>query len=221
MNQVERQARRARGDRVWNNVLKSWVIVGVAAFLAGAAVGVALVGRTAAEDMSLPSRPTAHAATEAAPVAAEKPKFVAVRKETVPLDEGFQKYVHDVSVGYGLDWTLVLAVMAQESRFDASAVSASGDIGLMQINGINHARLSEVLGITDFSDPYQNVRAGAFMLGELYRKYGERDRVLMAYHMGEGAAASLWAQGIYETGYTRSVVRHQHEIRAMRDAVPV
>ena len=222
MNQIERQARIAKSNhRIWRNVLRSWVIVGAAAFLVGVAAGVAIAGRTqAAGDVLLVKAQAAEPIWTPAPEEA-KPKFVAIRQETVPLSPEFQKYVHDVSVEYGVDFTLVLAVMAQESRFDSSAVSQTGDVGLMQINGINHPRLSAALGITDFSDPYQNVRAGVYMLRELTQRYYEPSRVLMAYHMGETAAASAWSQGIYETGYTRSVLRHQREIRAVWDAVPV
>ncbi len=221
MNQIERQTRVLRNNhRIWRNVLRSWVIVGTAAFLVGLAAGVVIAGHTqAAGDVLLVKAQAAEPIWTPAPEV--KPKFVAIRQETVPLSAEFQRYVHDVSVEYGVDFTLVLAVMAQESRFDSSAVSGTGDVGLMQINGINHPRLSVALGITDFSDPYQNVRAGVYMLRELTQKYFEPSRVLMAYHMGESAAASAWSQGIYETGYTRSVLRHQREIRAVWDAVPV
>lgn len=221
MNQIERQTRIAKSnDRIWKNVLKSWVIVGTAAFLMGVAAGVDVAGHTrAAEDVLLVKAQAAEPIWTPAPEV--KPKFVAIRQETVPLSPEFQKYVHDVAAENGVDFTLVLAVMAQESRFDSSAVSRTGDVGLMQINGINHPRLSAALGITDFSDPYQNVRAGVYMLRELTQKYYEPSRVLMAYHMGESAASSAWSQGIYETGYTRSVLRHQREIRAVWDAVPV
>ena len=221
MNQIERQARIAKSNhRIWRNVLRSWVIVGAVAFLVGVAAGVVIAGHTqAAGDVLLVKAQAAEPIWTPAPEKAKK--FVAIRQETVPLSPEFQKYVHDVSAEYGVDFTLVLAVMAQESRFDSSAVSQTGDVGLMQINGINHPRLSAALGITDFSDPYQNVRAGVYMLRELTQRYYEPSRVLMAYHMGETAAASAWSQGIYETGYTRSVLRHQREIRAVWDAVPV
>lgn len=220
MNQIERHSRLCkRNDRIWKNVLKSWVIVGTMAFFVGVAAGVAIAGHTQAADEALLVKREEAAAPIWQPAA--EAKFVAIRQETVPMSAEFQKYIHDVSAEYDLEFPLVLAVIWQESRFDAGAVSVSGDVGLMQINPINHARLSAALGITDFSDPYQNVRAGVYMLHELYCHYGDMNRVLMAYHMGEGAASSLWAQGIYETGYTRSVLRHEREIRAVWDAVPV
>ena len=213
MNQIERQARIAKSNhRIWRNVLRSWVIVGAAAFLVGVAAGVVIAGHTqAAGDVLLVKAQAAEPIWTPAPEKAKK--FVAIRQETVPLSPEFQKYVHDVSAEYGVDFTLVLAVMAQESRFDSSAVSQTGDVGLMQINGINHPRLSAALGITDFSDPYQNVRAGVYMLKQLFDKYQDPHMALMAYNMGEGGASWCWEQGVYTSQYSREVINIQRELK--------
>ena len=213
MNQIERQARIAKSNhRIWRNVLRSWVIVGAVAFLVGVAAGVVIAGRTqAAGDVLLVKAQAAEPIWTPAPEKAKK--FVAIRQETVPLSPEFQKYVHDVSAEYSVDFTLVLAVMAQESRFDSSAVSQTGDVGLMQINGINHPRLSAALGITDFSDPYQNVRAGVYMLKQLFDKYQDPHMALMAYNMGEGGASWCWEQGVYTSQYSREVINIQRELK--------
>ncbi len=205
MNQIERQMRRQRPkNRIWHNVVRSWIILGTVTFLVGTAAGVALSGQTQA--------------TEAPVVVAQNnfqnPEFVVMR--TVPLSVELQKHVFNVSREYGLDWSLVMAVIQQESRYDVYAQSAGGDFGLMQINEINHPELSIRLGIHDFLDPKENVRAGCYMLRDLFEKYGDAHKVLMAYHMGESGAAACWEQGITESQYSRSVLRIQEELLALQ-----
>lgn len=129
----------------------------------------------------------------------------------VPLDEELQEYIYCLSYGYGIDFTLVMAIIEQESSFRTGVVSETNDYGLMQINEINHEWLSEQLGITDYLDPEQNVRAGLFILRKLYEKYNSDEKVLMAYNMGEGGAARLWKNGIYETQYTKGVLIKQEK----------
>lgn len=124
----------------------------------------------------------------------------------VPLDENIQEFVFCLSYGYNVDWTLVMAMIECESGFQADVVSNTGDYGLMQINEINHQWLSEVLGITDFLDAKQNVRAGLFILRKLFEKYGDdTHKVLMAYNMGEYGASKLWEQEIFSNAYSEKV----------------
>lgn len=122
------------------------------------------------------------------------------------MDEDLQEFIYCLSYGYGIDYTLVMGLMEQESSFDSSIISKTNDYGLMQINTINHEWLKESLGITDFLDPYQNTRAGVYILRNLFDKYQDTAKVLMAYNMGETGAKKLWDKGIYETGYTQTVM---------------
>lgn len=129
------------------------------------------------------------------------------------LDVDVQEFTYYLSYGYNIDFYLLMALMEQESMYEADAVSSSGDYGLMQINQCNHEWLSEELGITDFLDPYQNVMAGTYEIHRLFEKYGDTNKVLMAYNMGEGGARKLWNQGIYETEYTRSIAEKYETIK--------
>lgn len=129
------------------------------------------------------------------------------------LDVDVQEFTYYLSYGYNIDFYLLMALMEQESMYEADAVSSSGDYGLMQINKCNHEWLSEELGITDFLDPYQNVTAGTYEIHRLFEKYGDTNKVLMAYNMGEGGARRLWNQGIYETDYTRSIAEKYETIK--------
>ena len=132
----------------------------------------------------------------------------------VPLDEGIQEFVFYLSYGYNIDWTFTMAVIQKESSYQADAISCCNDYGLMQINEINHEYITETLGVTDYLNPYENVRAGLWILRNLFEKYESPEKVLMAYNMGETGASILWEQGIFETNYSKSVLEIQDELNA-------
>lgn len=131
----------------------------------------------------------------------------------VPLSEDLQRFVYQLSAAYGIDYPLVLAIMERESQFDADTVSPTNDYGLMQINRVNHARLNKELGVTNFLEPYQNIKAGMFMLRSLFDKYEAVDTVLMAYNMGESGAKRLWNKGIFESRYSNFICKKADEYR--------
>jgi soluble lytic murein transglycosylase-like protein len=83
----------------------------------------------------------------------------------------------------------------------------------MQINKCNHEWLLNVLGITDFLDPEQNIRAGVFVLRKLFEGYTDPELVLMCYNMGETGASRLWNKGIYSTKYTEYILKVQAEFK--------
>ena len=124
----------------------------------------------------------------------------------VPLTLEFQIYLHGLCEDAGVPYTLAVAVIEQESHYDATAISPWNDWGLMQISHVCHAWLSEELGITDFLDPWQNVRAGVYILGGYYAKYKYESGTLVAYNRGQAYAEDLFARGIYCTGYSDSVM---------------
>lgn len=104
-----------------------------------------------------------------------------------------------------------MALIQHESSFDPNVISNTNDYGYMQINAINHDWLTETIGVTDYTDPYQNIRAGVFVLRKLFERYQDTDMVLMAYNMGENGASRLWEKGIFETDYTQSILTIQEQ----------
>lgn len=132
----------------------------------------------------------------------------------VPMDEDLQEFVFYLSAAYEMDFTFVMALIQRESGYNPDVISKTNDYGLMQINEINHPYLQEQLGITDFTEPYGNVRAGMFILRKLFEKYETPEKVLMAYNMGETGASRLWEQGIFESNYSKSVLQIQRELNA-------
>lgn len=131
----------------------------------------------------------------------------------VPMDEDMQEFIYCLSYGYNVDFPFVMALIKHESSFREDVVSKSNDYGLMQINKINHEQLTEKFGVTDFLDPYQNTRSGIFILRNLFEKYEDPAKVLMAYNMGETGARRLWEKGIYETDYSNSIMKQAVEYK--------
>lgn len=129
------------------------------------------------------------------------------------LSEELQEYTYYLCQHNGVEFELVMAVMSAESAFDPEAVSGTGDYGLMQINEIALPELSDKLGITDITDPYQNIRGGVYLLGGYAAKYDEPARVLMAYNMGDYGSSALWEEGVHTTAYTDKVLTKYKEYK--------
>lgn len=127
------------------------------------------------------------------------------------MPEEQQEFVFYLCSGYNLDFTLVMALIQHESNFTPDIVSPTNDYGYMQINLVNQQWLTEILGVTDYLDPYQNIRAGVFVLRKLFERYQDTDMVLMAYNMGEAGASRLWEKGVFSTDYTESILTIQEQ----------
>lgn len=141
------------------------------------------------------------------------PTVFLLPKSTIPvfkvsLTSTLQEYTYETCERYKVSdyYTLVIALMWVESRYDASSISATHDYGLMQINVCNHKYLREKLGVSDFLDAQDNIQAGVYMLSGYILEYGDVHKALMAYNMGSRGASKLWNRGIYSSAYSRHVV---------------
>lgn len=124
----------------------------------------------------------------------------------VPLDMELQDYIREECIDAELDMELVLAIMKVESDFNPKVISCTGDFGLMQVNKINFEEIERELGLTNMLDPYQGAKAGIYLLSKL--KWNESEhQMLMAYNIGVAGAQKLWEQGIYETDYSKKVLK--------------
>lgn len=83
---------------------------------------------------------------------------------------------------YKIDSQLVLAIIQQESKFDAKAQSHKGAMGLMQLRSATAKRFA----ITDIWDTKQNITAGIRYLLWLLKHYqGDVSLALAGYNAGE------------------------------------
>lgn len=96
---------------------------------------------------------------------------------------------------------LVLAVMGIESAGRKDAVSNKGATGLMQLMPAT----AERFGVSDSTDPVQNIKGGVAYLDWLMKEFGgDPVMVLAAYNAGEGAVKAN--QGVPPYAETRDYV---------------
>jgi soluble lytic murein transglycosylase len=102
---------------------------------------------------------------------------------------------------YDLPPTLVAAVIYTESKFDASARSDAGAVGLMQLlpdtaKGIALRTGGHRFVVSDLLDPEINVRYGSWYLRNLIDRYDDVPTALAAYHAGQGNVDEWRRRGV-------------------------
>ena len=102
----------------------------------------------------------------------------------------YEEIIRGHAQNYSLDPQLVAAVIYQESKFDADAVSESGAVGLMQLlpstgQGIADRTGGDAWTPEDLHDPELNIRYGSWYLRHLLDKYGDEALALAAYNAGQ------------------------------------
>ncbi|HOG15777.1 MAG: Membrane-bound lytic murein transglycosylase C precursor [Syntrophaceae bacterium PtaU1.Bin231] len=113
---------------------------------------------------------------------------------------------------YGIDYRLVLAIMAVESNFRNDAVSQAGARGIMQVMPILAASIAAEAGIPyrgepDLFEPVSNVRFALHYLSWLSANFKDTSEVLLAYNVGHNRAKRLLSKnGGADTRYTRRVL---------------
>jgi soluble lytic murein transglycosylase len=89
-----------------------------------------------------------------------------------------------------VDPALLAAVIESESKFDPTARSDAGAVGLMQLTPTTAKGIAQYTGgsrfrVTDLTNPDINIRYGAWYLGHLLAKYGNERLALAAYNAGQ------------------------------------
>lgn len=167
--------------------------------------------------------PTLSPAPTQEPETGKKPRSRKVRKPKrkqckrtyvdCSLSKDVQDRIMSICKKRYLSYSLVMAVIEQESDYDTNCISDGGNsIGLMQIQPVWYQDKIKKLGITDLKDPIQNVKLGTMILQDLMERYEDVDCALMAYNMGEPVAKRLWSKGTYESKYSIKVRDRQKRI---------
>jgi soluble lytic murein transglycosylase len=115
----------------------------------------------------------------------------------VPLK--YENWIVQYSKAYGVDPSLVAAVIMQESRFNPSARSGKGASGLMQFMPGTASTMAKETGMTsyDIFDPETSINFGAAHIRDLLVKYnGNVDAALAGYNAGTGNADKWVSLGI-------------------------
>nr|WP_254695496.1 lytic transglycosylase domain-containing protein [Oceanicola sp. D3] len=100
------------------------------------------------------------------------------------ISDKYGSEILKATIGTDVSPALVLAVIGIESSGKVKAVSSAGAQGLMQLMPDTAARF----GVTDSTDPVQNIKGGVAYLDFLMKEF-DRDPllVLAGYNAGEGA----------------------------------
>jgi soluble lytic murein transglycosylase-like protein len=112
-----------------------------------------------------------------------------IREKPVGLKTGaaFMAYdtiIQKAQLKYGIEFSLIKAVIQAESGFNPRAVSKKGAKGLMQIMPDNYKALS----VSDPFDPSQNIMGGTKYLKQLLKRYDAKlPLALAAYNAGPKA----------------------------------
>lgn len=108
-------------------------------------------------------------------------------KVFMPSQEDIQKYaniIQTASKAYGVEPSLVHAVISAESAYNQYAVSRTGAMGLMQLMPDTARRY----GVQNMMDPTENIHGGVRYLADLLTMFkGRVDLAVAAYNAGENA----------------------------------
>lgn len=118
----------------------------------------------------------------------------------------YSYHIYHQSQKYGIDESLVKAVIHAESYFNPHATSHKGASGLMQLMPATAAKY----GVTDIYNPQQNITAGIKHLRYLMSLFPDNlKHVIAAYNAGENAVSKYNGIPPYrETqGYVKKVMK--------------
>ena len=128
----------------------------------------------------------------------EAPGFPTPRKVNGWSTE-LKQMVDAASERFGVPRELVIAVSRAESHFRSDVKSPAGATGLMQLMPAT----ARGLGVTDVTDPWQNLAGGTKYLRQLLDRFdGDVTKVVAGYNAGPNAVAQYGGVPPYEETQT-------------------
>ena len=125
-------------------------------------------------------------------------------------EELYQSYVDDICKDYpNVDPSIIKAIIYQESRYKPD-VQNGDHVGLMQISTYWHTQRASDLGVTDWFDPYSNIKVGVDLFSELMKNFEDVGLRLMVYNSGYNDAFAHHDAGTL-SNYATSVMEKAKE----------
>lgn len=123
-------------------------------------------------------------------------KFIAsVNRNLSDVDVSqFSRYILTYSKQYDIDYRLVAAVIAQESKFKVNAKSRVGAIGLMQVMPSTGNYVAQKLKLQSYNltDPKDNIQIGVKFISMLHKEYHGDINLMLAHYNGGYKQAELY-----------------------------
>ena len=124
----------------------------------------------------------------------------------------FEPIINSCAMEYGVDKSLVKAVIQAESGFNPNAVSRKGAAGLMQLM----PKTAQDLKVSDSFNPAENIRGGVRYLRFLLDTFkGDVAMALAAYNAGMAKVAKYGGIPPYEEtrNYVDRVIGYRNSLR--------
>lgn len=149
--------------------------------------------------------------------AVTRPRTAGSKYVPYKQDGQYDDLLNEAGQQYGVDPRLLKAIMTQESGGNPQIISSAGARGLMQIMPSNFRST----GVTDWTDPRQNIMAGAQIMAENLKNSGGDIPLALRYYNG-GYDRSQW--GPQNQAYPDAVLGHYQKIineeKQQSDAFP-
>lgn len=129
---------------------------------------------------------------------------ISLKKSVKERINSYCDIISEASQRYGVPEYMIKAIIDQESRGIYNAQSPAGALGLMQLM----PGTANDLGVTDRTDPYQNIMGGTKHLAWLNKTYGSGnwERTLIAYNWGQGNLINKYDQNGWLPEETRKYI---------------
>ena len=133
--------------------------------------------------------------------------------EDINAGDNINSMIDDISEKYGMDTSLIKAVVKQESGYNVNAESSAGAQGLMQLM----PGTAKGLGVNNSFDPVQNINGGVKYLNGLLNEFGYVKKALAADNAGPGYVERNGLDNLpLETkNYINSVLSYKNQIDKM------
>ncbi|MFH1710178.1 MAG: transglycosylase SLT domain-containing protein [bacterium] len=119
--------------------------------------------------------------------------------------KGYYKYVSEYANKFGIEESLVLAVIREESRFNPKTLSWAQARGLMQIIPPTGMSIARLIGIKSYytkklHDPDTNIKMGCYYLSQLLKRFNNDKVMALAAYNGGPSRVQRWRNKWWNKG---------------------